>query len=115
MATEQTPEYWREKLTTLQQELLALEQAARAHRGTVELDQQKVGRLSRMDALQARAMEDAIAARRKQALLRINGAFERLDEDAFGYCLECGEDVAERRLEFDPTSLYCIECSTGKT
>ncbi|PCI64521.1 MAG: molecular chaperone DnaK [Kordiimonadales bacterium] len=113
MANDQTSEFWREKLITLRQELLELEKDAREHRGTVELDQQKVGRLSRMDAMQARAMEDAISARRKQALLRISGAFERLDENEFGYCLKCGEDIAVKRLEFDPTSLYCIGCSSN--
>ncbi len=80
---------------------------------TVALDQQSVGRLSRMDALQQQAMARATATRRAQMRQRITAALARLDEGEFGYCLGCGEDIAIKRLELDPTVSTCISCAKG--
>jgi len=78
---------------------------------TVQLDQQSVGRLSRMDALQHQAMAKATRARRAQAEQRVRAALARIDEGEFGYCMECGEEIAEKRLALDPTVPTCITCA----
>jgi len=80
---------------------------------TVTLDQQSVGRLSRMDALQGQAMAKATQARRAAARQRIMAAFARMDEGEYGYCIECGEEIAPARLELDPTAATCISCARG--
>jgi len=103
-------DYWLKKLADQKVELEQLEQEGAEGCAAVELDQQRVGRLSRMDALQSQAMSNAIAQRRKQALQRIEGAIKRLDEGEFGFCMTCGEDIMEKRLELDPTTLYCASC-----
>ena len=56
-------EYWTAKLEQLRIDTLDVDSGAEDARNTVELDQTKVGRLSRMDALQGQAMNNAIAAR----------------------------------------------------
>lgn len=101
---------WRNKLLAQEKELKAVDKAASEGRGVVELDQSKVGRLSRMDAMQAQAMNNAVAARRKSQLLRIRAALQRLDEGEFGYCIRCGEEIAERRLDLDPSIGLCGTC-----
>ncbi|MCP3969401.1 MAG: TraR/DksA family transcriptional regulator [Rhodobacteraceae bacterium] len=80
---------------------------------TVALDQQSVGRLSRMDALQQQAMAKATQARRGQMRQRIEAALVRMDEGEFGYCSECGEDIPIKRLDLDPTVPTCITCARG--
>lgn len=80
-------------------------------RATVMLDQQSVGRLSRMDALQGQAMAKAEEDRRQLAVRRIDAALSRLDREEFGECMECGEWIAVKRLEWDPTVLKCIDCA----
>lgn len=90
--------------------LLQLDSESDTFRQTVDLDQTKVGRLSRMDALQGQAMNKAIAARRQQSLIKIDAAFKRLDEGEFGYCLKCGEFIGEARLELDPSNSLCAHC-----
>ncbi|MGQ4879717.1 TraR/DksA family transcriptional regulator [Billgrantia sp. LNSP4103-1] len=80
-------------------------------RATVMLDQQSVGRLSRMDALQGQAMAKAEEERRQLAMRRIDAALARLDRGEFGECIECGEWIAVKRLEWDPTVLKCIHCA----
>ena len=80
---------------------------------TVELDQQAVGRLSRMDALQYQAMAKAQATRRQTEKTRLSAALGRIDEGDFGYCEDCGEDIAAGRLELDPAAVKCIACARG--
>ena len=79
----------------------------------VELDQTMVGRLSRMDAMQQQQMALASERRRHQELQKIELAFKRIEEDEYGYCIKCDEEIAEKRLEFDPTILTCIGCAAG--
>lgn len=105
---------WRKILLDLKRELEDLEAAARDARSAVELDQSRVGRLSRMDALQGQAMHKAVAQRRLQMLGRLDAALERLETGEFGYCLECGDEIAAKRLEIDPTSAYCTSCQSGR-
>ena len=104
---------WRAKLLEMRAELDAQEDAARGSRDTVTLDQQSVGRLSRMDAMQQQAMARATHARRQQAESRIRAALARLDEGEFGYCTECGEEIAPKRLALDPAIPTCVNCAAG--
>ena len=92
-------------------ELLDMSAAAAADRRPVELDQQSVGRLSRMDALQSQAMAQALEARRQERLQRIAGAEKRLQDDEYGDCAVCGTEIAPKRLEFDPTVTRCVDCA----
>jgi DnaK suppressor protein len=69
-----------------------------------------VGRVSRIDAIQQQEMALAAERRRYQELQKIDGALKRIEADAFGYCLQCGEEITEKRLDFDPTVLSCITC-----
>jgi DnaK suppressor protein len=80
---------------------------------TVELDQQAVGRLSRMDALQNQAMAKAGAKRRDLERSRLETALSRMDQGEYGYCEDCGDDIALRRLKLDPAAAKCIDCARG--
>lgn len=82
-------------------------------RATVTLDQQSVGRLSRMDALQRQAMAQATARRLQGRELRIAAALKRMDAGEFGFCQDCGEGIALKRLTLDPTPSKCISCARG--
>ena len=77
-----------------------------------ELDQQRIGRLSRMDAMQQQAMEEETHRRRDQELARIEAALKRIDDDDYGYCNACDEPIAIKRLENDPATPLCIECAS---
>ncbi|TLF52984.1 TraR/DksA family transcriptional regulator [Halomonas urmiana] len=101
----------RKRLEDLRVELIEQSIDSSESRATVMLDQQSVGRLSRMDALQGQAMAKAEEQRRQQMLQRIDSALARLDREAFGECIECGEWISAKRLERDPTVLKCIDCA----
>lgn len=108
---EKDSETWREKLLSLKAELESVDSESAQGRSAVELDQSRVGRLSRMDALQSQAMNNAIAERRRASLVRIEAALARIEEGEFGYCLTCGDDIAPKRLALDPTVSLCINCT----
>jgi DnaK suppressor protein len=78
---------------------------------TVELDQSRIGRLSRMDAMQGQAMSQEAQRRRELELRRIATAIQRIDTGDYGYCLDCDEPIAEARLEIDPSTPHCIVCA----
>lgn len=82
-------------------------------RATVTLDQQSVGRLSRMDAMQRQAMAQATARRRQGRDARITAALARIDNGEFGYCQDCGEEIGLKRLTLDPTLPNCVSCARG--
>ncbi|HAC57772.1 TraR/DksA C4-type zinc finger protein [Parvibaculum sp.] len=82
-----------------------------ADRKPVTLDQQSVGRLSRMDAMQAQAMAEAVNVRRKQRQTLIQQALQRMEQGEFGYCLACGDFIGLKRLEIDPASTHCVACA----
>ncbi|MDP7548812.1 MAG: TraR/DksA C4-type zinc finger protein, partial [Alphaproteobacteria bacterium] len=71
----------------------------------------KVGRLSRMDAMQDQAMAQESERRRMGELQRIEAALERLTGGDYGYCVSCEEAIAPARLELDPAVATCIECA----
>ena len=81
--------------------LEAEDMAGREDQATVPLDQQSVGRLSRMDAMQRQAMAQATMRRRAAERLRIKAALDRLEDGEYGYCTDCGEDIARRRRTAD--------------
>ncbi len=92
-------------------ELEGLSSLSKDARSTVELDQQSVGRLSRMDAMQQQAMNQATERTRQRDLNRIKAAMARMNDGEYGYCAECGEEIAMRRLKVDPMAERCINCA----
>ena len=78
---------------------------------SIELDQTRVGRLSRMDAIQMQQMDQALARRRNKEISQLTAALDRLQDDEFGYCEQCGEEINEKRLEVDPSMTFCIQCA----
>ena len=108
-----TEEEARERLETRRTELMREDSANADSRDTVELQQDSVGRLSRMDALQQQAMAQATERRRTAERVRIDAALERLEEGEWGYCLACGDEIAEQRLTHDPSVTNCIKCAAG--
>ena len=82
-------------------------------RAPVTLQQDSVGRLSRMDAMQQQAMAQAAERRRQSERNRIVAALARLDEGEWGWCVGCGEEIAAKRLEHDPSVASCVNCAGG--
>jgi len=101
----------RKALNARRDEILSLSEISSESRDAVALDQQSVGRLSRMDAMQAQAMAKANERQRRIELSRIEAALRRIEEDEYGYCQKCGEEIAPERLRVDPAASFCVDCA----
>jgi len=104
-------EHFKAVLLELKRELEALDETRTASEATVELDQTRVGRLSRMDAMQQQAMAKATGERTKLHLTRIASALRRCEEGGYGECLHCGELINPKRLAIDPAATLCVACA----
>ena len=103
-------EQFRQQLLSLRSELQMMQETYKQTGDTVELDQTRVGRLSRMDAMQAQQMALESSRRRQHQLSKIEGALIRIESAEYGYCFVCGEEIVAQRLIADPTNTRCIEC-----
>lgn len=104
-------EYFKNRLKERLAEITAGLEGGRDGEAPVELDQARVGRVSRMDAMQQQAMAKAAARLAGMEKTRIQKALIRMEAGDYGYCVNCDEDIAEKRLQFDPSVLFCIECA----
>lgn len=101
----------RPRLLAELEELRETSEQTSAARKPVMLDQQSVGRLSRMDAMQQQAMAAAQEARRLGRVRAIDAALARIDSGEFGWCDDCGDFIGQRRLEYDPCLMLCLDCA----
>ncbi|HPF45611.1 MAG: TraR/DksA C4-type zinc finger protein [Alphaproteobacteria bacterium] len=107
----QTFNHFKKRLLEKRQALLSIIEGTKDNSKAVTLDQTSVGRLSRMDAMQGQAMAEEVKRRRQIDLKKIDAALARIEEGDFGYCLNCGEDIDQKRLEFDPSITLCSNCA----
>jgi DnaK suppressor protein len=110
LTTQQLAEF-HTKLLAEQQKLQQETVQAQQSSATVALDQQSVGRLSRMDAMQAQAMAQELARRRARQLVEIAAALKRLETGDYGYCQACDEVIGAARLGINPACRYCLNCA----
>ncbi len=100
----------RKRLLALRKETQEVSERSAQSRQAVKLDQQSTGRLTRMDAMQQQAMAQAQERNRVATLVRIDQALKLINDGEYGYCQTCGEKIAEKRLEIDPTATHCVAC-----
>ncbi len=115
-----------EELTEAQQEELAQElEALRAEltlqlrnsaagAAPVQLDQSKVGRVSRIDAIHQQRMTQANRSSLKLRLRQSEGALQALAEGSYGLCRACDEPIGYRRLKARPEAPFCVRCQGAR-
>ena len=106
-------DYFRKLVKKRQAEINHIREQAQEGADVVELDQTRVGRLSRMDAMQMQEMNLESQRRRERELLALNHALKRIEDGSYGECSRCGEDINPRRLEIDLTATLCIDCANA--
>ena len=105
------PDYFKKRLQGRLAEINATSEMKKSSEGPVELDQSRLGRLSRMDAMQQQEMARAASRLVEQEKQRIKAALSRMESGEYGYCVMCDDEIAEGRLRFDPSVLICISCA----
>jgi DnaK suppressor protein len=100
-------------LIAQQRDLEALLGSAQTDTRPVALDQQSVGRVSRIDAIQQQQMAIASQQQASRQLRAIEQALQHIDRGEFGECRECGEAIAFARLQAQPFARLCIDCQSA--
>lgn len=70
-----------------------------------------IGRLSRMEAIQAKSMSAAARREKQRRLNRAHRALERIDKGTYGDCVRCGDAIPAGRLDIMPESPHCVRCA----
>jgi DnaK suppressor protein len=59
-------------------------------------------------------IEFALIQMKAETLNKIDEALARLEEGSYGYCFECGEEIAQQRLRALPFAVRCKECEEAR-
>jgi DnaK suppressor protein len=102
--------HFKRKLEALERELRTDLEGGTAADESIAPDN-AIGRLTRMEAIQAQAMGQAGQRRMEQRLQRVRRALERVAEGSYGSCPRCGGEIPEGRLEIMPESGLCVTCA----
>ena len=78
-----------------------------------DLEQDTVGRLSRIDAIQNAGLTANLEERERQQLRQVVDALRRIEEGTYGSCNGCGGPIPFERLLVVPETLACTACSRG--
>lgn len=62
------------------------------------------------DAVENAERMNAITRNSQVLLHQVNAALARIAEGTYGTCVNCGKEIAPRRLEALPYATLCIEC-----
>lgn len=74
-----------------------------------------IGRLTRMEAIQAQSMGAATRQRQAARLKQVERALRFIDERRYGTCVGCGKPIETGRLEIMPESLACVTCASRRS
>ena len=54
---------------------------------------------------------EEIGKETQTSIAHVKAALQRLDDDSYGICAGCGEDIAEGRLDAIPETTLCVKCA----
>lgn len=95
-----------EKINEIEKELVTL----REHTTPQALDS-AIGRISRMDFINNRSINEAQIKKNEIKLKGLNNWLGKLGTGDFGKCIRCGKEININRLLFMPDSNLCIDCA----
>ena len=70
-----------------------------------------IGRVSRMDAINNRSINEAALRKKKIQLRKLEEAFANIDTPDFGRCIKCKAPIQPARILLMPESKVCVKCA----
>ena len=70
-----------------------------------------IGRLSRMEAINEKSVKEANLRSAKVKLQKLKSSLSKIEDDSFGICTVCGDDIPTARLLARPESIRCVNCA----
>lgn len=72
-----------------------------------------IGRISRMDAINNKSVNEAALRNSRNKLQRIKRCLSELNSESYGLCRQCGQSIEVAKLFVMPESLRCVSCVKG--
>jgi DnaK suppressor protein len=70
-----------------------------------------IGRVSRMDAINNKSVTEAALRQAKDKLGKLHHALQHLEDENFGKCRRCRQEIPVMRVVLMPESPYCVRCA----
>tara|TARA_R110002073_G_scaffold69287_5_gene171926 strand:+ start:4661 stop:4993 length:333 start_codon:yes stop_codon:yes gene_type:complete len=70
-----------------------------------------IGRISRMDAINNKSINDAALKQAEQKLKNLKIAFSNINDTDFGLCFKCHSQIPIGRILLMPHTRYCVNCA----
>ena len=96
----------REKIETVKDDIVSYEKLTQPVAPDVA-----IGRLTRMDAIGNKSINEAALREAKNTLAKLEWALKIIDQPGFGICRECEEPIPVARLMIMPESDMCVQCA----
>jgi RNA polymerase-binding transcription factor DksA len=96
----------KDKIGKLEKDIVSYEQLTRP----IPPDN-AIGRLTRMEAISSKSINEAALRRAKQTLTRLERVLKMADTPDFGLCSTCEEPIPFGRLMIVPETGLCVECA----
>jgi len=99
----------KDMLTKMREELV--QEISRRSRATTEAGAQDIGDiLDSVSEERTRELDMILTDREKRKLQQIDDALDRIEENSYGQCEECGVKIPKARLKVLPFAKFCVEC-----
>ncbi len=99
-----------ERIATLESSLGYLEDETQVIAPSISL-----GRLTRMDALGTKAVNEHVLSLNRTAHVRLENALSRIEKGTYGLCITCGKEIPLGRLKHVPEALMCVPCAEKRS
>lgn len=70
-----------------------------------------IGRISRMDAINNKSINDASLRQAEEKLKKLNQALHKIGDADFGICIKCKQPIPVGRIMLMPHSNKCVNCA----
>ena len=99
--------------TAIQEKIQSLKKNVEAFRALAQpvAPDNAIGRLTRMEAINAKSINEAALAKARHSLARLERVLPRIDHPDFGLCRECEEPIPFARLLILPETDLCVPCA----
>ncbi len=95
------------KITRAQAEIKELEELTKPI-----APENSIGRVSRMDAINNKSVNEAALAQTRHKLQKLEKALGNVNKPEFGSCYKCGDPIPMGRLILMPESTLCTRCAS---
>ena len=94
------------ELARISNDIAALEEI------TKPINAEDMDDITRMDSIVNKSVNDAALSASRTRRAGLEYALKRIDDQEFGYCIECGEEIPYARLLAMPEASRCIDCAS---